>query len=111
MSAFWHGFYPGYYIFFLSVPIATFCDRLAKKKLSPLIPPSSGFFALYSIMGTLATTITINYMILPFVLLAGSWSWAAYTSFYFFGHIGCVVFYAALSCLPTPKKKDKPKAA
>jgi hypothetical protein len=111
MSAFWHGFYPGYYIFFLSVPIATFCDRLAKKKLSPLIPPSSSLHMLYSFMGTLSTTVTINYMILPFVLLAGSWSWQAYVSFYFFGHIGCVVFYAALSCLPTPKKKDKTKAA
>jgi D-alanyl-lipoteichoic acid acyltransferase DltB (MBOAT superfamily) len=111
MSAFWHGFYPGYYIFFLSVPIATICDRLAKKKLSPFIPPSSAFYPIYTMMGTLSTTVTINYMILPFVLLAGTWSIEAYTSFYYFGHVGCVVFYAALSCLPTPKKQDKKKTA
>ena len=33
-SAFWHGFYPGYYIFFLSVPLSTFFDQMAKKKIS-----------------------------------------------------------------------------
>jgi len=109
MSAFWHGFYPGYYIFFLSVPIPSFCDRLAKKKISPYF--SSSHFSLYGIIGTLATSITINYMILPFTMLAGSWSIAAYQSFYFFGHIGCVIFYVVLSMLPTPPKKDKEKVA
>jgi len=107
-SAFWHGFYPGYYIFFLSVPLPTFCDRLAKKKISPYF--SSSDYSLYGILGTLATTITINYMILPFNLLAGGWSFEAYKSFYFFGHIGCVVFYVVLSMLPSPKK-DKKKTA
>lgn len=103
LSAFWHGFYPGYYMFFLSVPLATFCDRVAKKKLSPFFPSTSRF-SLYSIMGTIATTVTINYMILPFVMLAGSWSFEAYKSFYFFGHIGCVAFYLVLSAIPSQKK-------
>jgi len=111
LSAFWHGFYPGYYIFFLSVPIATLCDRLAKKKISPHIPPTSSLYLPYSIMGTLATTITINYMIIPFVILAGSWALEAYKSFYYFGHIGCVLFYAALTFVPSPPKKDKSKTA
>ncbi|KAG7352847.1 membrane-bound O-acyltransferase family protein [Nitzschia inconspicua] len=110
MSAFWHGFYPGYYIFFLSVPIATLCDRLAKKKISPYIPPSSSFYPIYCAMGTLATTVTINYMILPFVLLAGSWSIEAYKSFFFFGHVGSIIAFGLLSVLPSPKK-DKKKTA
>jgi hypothetical protein len=108
MSALWHGFYPGYYIFFLSVPLPTFCDRLAKKKVSPYFSTSD--YSFYGILGTLATTITINYMILPFNLLAGSWSFEAYKSFYFFGHIGCVVYYVVLSVLPSAKK-DKDKSA
>ena len=108
LSAFWHGFYPGYYIFFLSVPIPSFCDRMAKKKISPYFSASN--YSLYGIIGTLATTITINYMILPFNMLAGGWSIAAYKSFYFFGHIGCVIYYVVLSMLPSPKK-DKKKVA
>jgi hypothetical protein len=135
-SAFWHGFYPGYCkfgillmmdnvrfqiafiltlayllfsdLFFLSVPLPTFCDRMAKKKLSPLFSKSQ--LSLYGILGTIATTVTINYMILPFVMLAGGWSLAAYKSHYFFGHIGCLVFYLALSALPSPKK-EKPKTS
>ena len=27
MSAFWHGFYPGYYMFFMSLPLLTMCER------------------------------------------------------------------------------------
>merc|ERR1712071_501525 len=68
MSAFWHGFYPGYYMFFLSVPLPSFCDRLAKKKISPYF--SSASYTLYDIACRLAVTITINYMILGFTMLA-----------------------------------------
>lgn len=28
MSAFWHGFYPGYYLFFMSGTIVVFCHKL-----------------------------------------------------------------------------------
>lgn len=108
LSAFWHGFYPGYYMFFLSVPLATFCDRLAKKKLSPYF--SQNRWSLYGIAGMLATTITVNYMILSFVMLAKEWSIQAWTSHYYFGHIGALAFYIILSVMPSPKK-DKPKTA
>ena len=107
-SAFWHGFYPGYYIFFLSVPLPSFVDRMAKKKISRHF--SSAKWSLYGIASILSVTITINYMILPFTMLAGEWSFAAYKSFYFFGHIGCVIYYAAMTMLPSAKK-DKKKVA
>lgn len=102
-SAFWHGFYPGYYFFFLSIPLVTFCDRLAKKKISPLFPQSQ--FSLYGLVGTFATVVAVNYMVLPFVLLAGSWGFAAWKSHYFFAHIGGIVMYALLSVMPSPKTK------
>jgi hypothetical protein len=103
LSAFWHGLYPGYYMFFLSVPLATFCDHLAKKKLSPHFSKTQ--FSLYGISGRLATTITVNSMILSFVMLAASWSWEAWTSHSFFGHIGAITFYFVLSALPWEKPK------
>ena len=105
LSAFWHGFYPGYYIFFLSVPLLTFCDRLAKKKLSPYFPKEH--LTPYGILGTIATTVSVNYMISAFILLAGSWSWQNYKSFYFFGHWGAALYFLVLSALPTPGKKEK----
>lgn len=107
LSAFWHGFYPGYYMFFLSVPLVTFCDRLAKKKLSPYF--SNSKFSLYGLACMFATSVTMNYMILAFVILARSWAWAVYQSNYFFGHIGAVVYYIVLSALPKPRSTDEKK--
>mmetsp|Transcript_7387 Transcript_7387/g.18062 ORF Transcript_7387/g.18062 Transcript_7387/m.18062 type:complete len:498 (+) Transcript_7387:235-1728(+) len=105
MSAFWHGFYPGYYIFFLSMPIATFCDRMAKKKISPHF--SDAHLSLYGITCTITTIVILNYMIVPFTMLAGSWSIAAYKGFFFYGHILSIIFYAILTMLPSPPKKEK----
>ena len=61
----------------------------------------------YGIVGWLATTISVNYMIGPFVMLALSWSWDVYKSFFGFGHLGAIVFYITLTMLPTPKDKVK----
>lgn len=103
-SAFWHGFYPGYYIFFLSVPLITFCDRLAKKKISPYFPSKSKWSP-YGIAGMVLTIGSINYMVLPFVLLAGSWSLEAFKTNYFYGHVGALIYFALLTLAPKPKSK------
>jgi hypothetical protein len=105
LSAFWHGFYPGYYMFFFSVPIITLCDRLAKKKISPYF--SSSQLSLYGLAGSVLTTVSVNYMISAFIMLAGSWAWRTYKSFYFLGHILSVAFFGLLTVLPNPKKKEK----
>lgn len=101
MSAFWHGFYPGYYLFFLSVPLLTFSERLSRKKISPYF--SSKPWSLYDILCRLVTSFFVEYMVSPFPLLALDWSWNNWKSHYFFGHIGCTVAYILLSLLPTPK--------
>ena len=48
----------------------------------------------------------VEYMIQPFQLLAFDWAVTNWMSYYFAGHIVCVVFYAVVSALPTPKKKE-----
>lgn len=106
LSAFWHGFYPGYYLFFLSVPLLTFCERLARKKISPYFSQSQ--FTPYGILSTVVTSLFVEYMVAPFPLLAFEWSWQTWKSHYFFGHIGSLIFFAILTVLPTPKT-DKTK--
>jgi len=104
MSAFWHGFYPGYYLFFLSVPILTECERLGRKKLSPRLSPrkwSPGGF-----LKILTTSFIVEYMVMSFQLLAFDWCAAYWKSQYFFGHILCAIFYFFVRFVPTPKKKD-----
>jgi hypothetical protein len=104
MSAFWHGFYPGYYMFFLSVPVVTACERLGRKKLSPRFSPHK--WSLYGIATIVSTSAVVNYFVLAFQLLAYGWAITCWKSHYFFGHILCVIFYVIVSRLPTPKKKE-----
>jgi len=104
MSAFWHGFYPGYYMFFLSIPIATACERIGKKKLSPRMPV--GNWTWYDVLCRISVSIIIQNMIVPFQMLSGEWAWAYLKSQYFFAHIVCAVFYGVMTLIPTPKKKE-----
>eukprot|EP00560_Eucampia_antarctica_P001948 CAMPEP_0197831920 /NCGR_PEP_ID=MMETSP1437-20131217/12728_1 /TAXON_ID=49252 ORGANISM="Eucampia antarctica, Strain CCMP1452" /NCGR_SAMPLE_ID=MMETSP1437 /ASSEMBLY_ACC=CAM_ASM_001096 /LENGTH=472 /DNA_ID=CAMNT_0043435053 /DNA_START=74 /DNA_END=1489 /DNA_ORIENTATION=- len=73
MSAFWHGFYPGYYMFFFSVPIMTFCERIGKKKLTPRLDDGKKW-GLYGIVCWFATNSCVMYCVLGFQLLAYEWS-------------------------------------
>jgi hypothetical protein len=103
LSALWHGFYPGYYMFFLTIPLLTACERLGRKKLSPKF--SSSKRSLYGIVTIIATSLIVVYIVLAFQLLAFDWALAAWKSHYFFGHILCAVFYGVVSQMPTPKKR------
>lgn len=105
LSAFWHGFYPGYYLFFLSVPILTACERIGRKKLSPLFS-TGGKWSPWGITTMVTTSFFVEYMVVPFQLLAFDWSIDCWKSHYFFGHILCVLFYVVVSQMPTPKKKE-----
>jgi len=105
LSAFWHGFYPGYYVFFMSVPLMTFCERLGKKKLTPRFDNGNAWGP-YGILCRIVTSLIVAYMVQPFQLLAFDWAWANWKEYYFCGHIACVVFYLVVSNVPTPKKKE-----
>jgi len=102
LSAFWHGFYPGYYMFFLTVPLVTACERIGRKKISPLFGDSM----MYHLVSVIVTSVVVNYSIMPFQMLAFEWSWAILKNHYFFGHGVCIVFYGVVSQMKTPKKKD-----
>jgi len=106
MSAFWHGFYPGYYMFFLSVPIMAACERMGKKKISSRMAGAGNKWSPYGILCIVATSLMAQYLIQPFQLLAFDWSLAIWKSYYFIGHIVCAAFYMTLSNIPTPKKKE-----
>ncbi len=105
MSAFWHGFYPGYYMFFMSIPFVTLCERLGKKKISPYFSPNK--WSPYGIVCILTTSLIVEYMVQPFQLLAYGWAITNWKSHYFFGHILCAIFYVVMSIAPSPKKKEQ----
>lgn len=105
MSAFWHGFYPGYYLFFMSVPLYTVCERLGRKKISPYF--SDAKFSLYGILCIVVSSVFVEYIVSAFAMLSLDRAWGNYKANYFFGHVGAILFYVVASMLPSPKKKDK----
>jgi len=105
LSAFWHGFYPGYYMFFMSVPILTACERIGRKKLTPRFSTGKSWDA-WRVVCMLSTSFVVEYLVCPFQLLAFDWGIANWKSHMFFGHILCAAFYAVVSSMPTPKKKE-----
>jgi len=110
LSAFWHGFYPGYYIFFLSTAMLTFCERIGRKKLTPLFHNAGDpKWSLYGIACCMATSFVAEYSVIGFIVLAWEWTYNTYKSFYFIGHIIPFVFYIVLSAVPSPKKDPKKK--
>lgn len=108
MSAFWHGFYPGYYMFFMSVPLITACERIGRKKLTPrFASKGGGKWTPWGLVAILSTSFVVEYMVCPFQLLSFDWAVANWKSHLFFGHILCIAFYVVISnFVPTPKKKE-----
>jgi len=105
VSAFWHGFYPGYYFLFLSIPLLTFCERLGRKKLTPRFDDGNQW-NLYRVLCTFVTSFAWGYLTIPFMLLAYSWSMDAWKSHFFSVHILCVVCCIILWSIPLPKVKS-----
>ena len=111
MSAFWHGFYPGFYIFFLSLPLLTACERLGRKKLSPRAEKIFGkkWYSPWGLTTIFFTEIAMVYFGSPFMIQSGEWSFAILRSNYFVGHIASVIFLIVVGALPTPKSEEKSK--
>lgn len=114
VSAFWHGFYPGYYMFFLCVAAATVVHRQIRRTIRPRFMLEDGktpgpYKGLYDILSMIATSVTLNYFIISFVMLAFDHSVAAFRGFSFFGHwILFVTLIVFNSGIITPPKKKLP---
>ncbi len=84
ISAFWHGFYPGYYLFFLSLPIATNVERECRGRIGSRF--ESGRWNWWGVLCWAATQTTLMYISLPFLVLSWEWSLAVWRSYWFVGH-------------------------
>ncbi|KAJ9076628.1 Lysophospholipid acyltransferase [Entomophthora muscae] len=92
-SAFWHGFYPGYYMTFLFGGIVNEQARFLRRCLRPWIVAagSPALKRLYDIVGWLVTAMCLNYVVIPFVLLNFKDSFYLYSKVHFCVHLGTLV--------------------
>lgn len=118
VSAIWHGLYPGFFLFFMSVPLVTNIQRLIKAKINPLIIPGYDNFnynsapqgivtTLYWIVSFFCTTISVNYIVQVFSMSSWENCMIALGSFDHIGHIVIFAVYVVLELMPGPKKEKK----
>jgi hypothetical protein len=88
-SAFWHGFYPGYYLAFFSTVLQFETDTLARKYIKPLFIKEGDTRPhwIYTLGGKIHTAWCLNYYGATFLVLAGSTSIYMWKSMYFVVHI------------------------
>ncbi|KAK3302116.1 MBOAT, membrane-bound O-acyltransferase family-domain-containing protein [Chaetomium strumarium] len=106
-SAFWHGFYPGYYLSFV---LASFIQTVAKNLRRTFRPffldPKTGSplptKRYYDIASWLTTQVTFSFVVMPFLLLSLSESLQAWSRVYFYGVIGTA---GAMAFFASPAKR------
>eukprot|EP01087_Luapelamoeba_hula_P001290 TRINITY_DN11032_c0_g1_i1.p1 TRINITY_DN11032_c0_g1~~TRINITY_DN11032_c0_g1_i1.p1 ORF type:complete len:501 (+),score=61.39 TRINITY_DN11032_c0_g1_i1:31-1503(+) len=108
-SAFWHGFYPGYYLFFLTAALFTETAKLARRKLRPLFIKKDGSERLpikyvYDIAGVIITLWLFDYAGPAFELLDIPRTMFLWSQVYFAGHAFAALAYIALTFAPNPPR-------
>jgi lysophospholipid acyltransferase len=90
VSAFWHGFYPGYYGTFVTLSLLNSCGRIGRRYLRPLFHRPSKlakYVNLYHFLGWFTLIITVNYAAQAFQLYTLDKIYIAWSRVWFLGHI------------------------
>ncbi|PLN79246.1 MBOAT family protein [Aspergillus taichungensis] len=98
-SAFWHGFYPGYYLTFV---LGSFIQTVAKNFrryvrpffLSPDGSRPTPYKRYYDLASWVITQLTLSFAVMPFIFLSFGPSINVWRSVYFYGIIGDVIAVA-----------------
>ncbi|KAK2184634.1 hypothetical protein NP493_259g00013 [Ridgeia piscesae] len=69
LSALWHGYYPGYYLTFVSAAFFTLAGRCLRKNIRPFFLMSPAKKAIYGCVTWAGTHLSLGYLIVPFCLL------------------------------------------
>lgn len=116
-SAFWHGFFSGYYLGFLTLPLFQECARIIYSSLRPVVTGGTGIsnrstiaYKAYVVLRQIALWLLLDYALGAFALLEWHKSIVWWQSFFFAGHIAPVL--AALLALSIgtimhPRRKSK----
>ena len=106
VSAIWHGFYPGFFVFFAGAAFLDYQNKLQEKTLTPwllkYVPQQ-----VISVYNFLACFLITSFYQVAFNLLQWEAFDKVHREMYYVGHIYIVV--AILACLPFSEKKERKK--
>ncbi|KAI1283130.1 Lysophospholipid acyltransferase 1 [Halotydeus destructor] len=106
-SALWHGFWPGYYVTFLSGAMFTEGARKGRRLIRPFFVANRAAKLFYDVITFIMTRIYVGYVSAPFVLLSLESTLKLYSRLYFFCHIPClfaILFFPAIGRLIATEK-------
>jgi len=113
-SAFWHGFYGGYYCFFLSAAFFSVCSDVISANLihkfydnNGTTPKSETHKTIYNFLGWLGAFTTITYITNSFRLLSFDLAMKGWSSIYFCWHIMGVIALIFFTLFPMRPPKQK----
>jgi hypothetical protein len=126
VSALWHGFYPGFFLFFLSLPLMSEVERAVRKKMNPYFLDDnfdarktlwsqrnslSAVALAYIFVCTVLTLMHTHYLVEVFIILSLEDSLRVWGSYYYCGHVSLVIcwlfFNFALPSIKTANNKTK----
>jgi len=107
VSSLWHGFYPGYYVFFATLALITVAARKWRRCVRPrLLGIGVGVVdeaelsrrqSIYDTYTWLATKVIAAYFTVPFVLLSLDDIFRCYGEMFWFGHVAALL---VIFCVP-----------
>lgn len=106
LSAVWHGFYPGYYLTFLSGALFTFASREVRRYVRNYFMSSKESKFIYDILTFALTHFVLAYLTFPFVLLEFRPSIVLYNHLFWCLHLGAIL---TLLLVPKFATSDFPK--
>ncbi|XP_025195526.1 lysophospholipid acyltransferase 1-like [Melanaphis sacchari] len=111
LSAFWHGFYPGYYVTFLTGSLFTNSARIVRRCLWHRFQQPKPVKLAYDFVTCFLTRLCLSYMTFSFILLELMPSLRVFWHLKFYLHIlallGMYVLPLVISPLKTVKKKSQ----
>jgi len=117
-SAFWHGFYPGYYIHFLACSVAIHIARLVRRKVRPYFVtkekngeeiPIQPYKTMYDILGIIIVNLLFAMSLPTFNGLSLYNANEVAKSIYYTGHIGLLTGLILFQIIPSPKNVQRKK--
>ncbi|KAJ1976533.1 Lysophospholipid acyltransferase [Dimargaris verticillata] len=100
VSAIWHGFFPGYYLAFITLALLSSLARILRRVVRPIFVNTGAtqvtatpLKQLYDLLSWLVTQLALNYAITPFVVLQLDRSLRIWQTNAYFGHIGLAGLY------------------
>lgn len=109
VSAWWHGFYPGYYLTFITTAFVLLATRQVRRNIRPYFQKTDQLKFVYDCITFSATRMANVYLASAFCLLSLTASIKLWISVGFYIHIFTVVTLVYFTFIKPPKKREEEK--